>query len=601
MEGLSRSEPSDSRGFTQDTGLLVNDGSKQTSTYQLLSTSTESGKHFYRYVVWCALLASLNSVLLGYDIGIMSGAVLFIKEDLKIHELQEEVLVGSLNLISLVGGVLAGRLSDSIGRKKTMAIASVIFFLGAGVMGLAPNFGILLGGRIVAGIGVGFGLMIAPVYTAELAPAASRGALVSFPEIFINVGILLGYIVSYLLSGLSAGLSWRLMLGAGCIPAIVLAVGVLFMPESPRWLVMQSRIPEAEVVLLKTSRSKQEADERLADIMAAAKLNQQAGKSQGEGVWNELLWPVPSVRRMVIVALGIQFFQQASGIDALVYYSPAVFNQAGITSKAGVLGTTVAVGFTKTAFILVATSLLDKVGRRPLLLASSVGMAASLATVALGFVFYDSSMDPSKHRHLPVQSTAKSPGGSSDVALALIITAICVFMASFSVGFGPINMVLNSEVFPLRLRAQAVSLGLLVNRLVSGTIGLTFLSISEALSLAGTFFLFAGIAAASVVFIYFLVPETKGKSLEEIAGMFEREGMLAGSPELVELSSSAAVAGGQSFKYEDVGSAPHEHLEVEGSHEEGGGRLGQQGMYDEESHKKLLAKVKLIAAKQGNV
>ncbi|EFJ20158.1 hypothetical protein SELMODRAFT_109547 [Selaginella moellendorffii] len=580
MEGLSRSEPSDSRGFTQDTGLLVNDGSKQTSTYQLLSTSTESGKHFYRYVVWCALLASLNSVLLGYDIGIMSGAVLFIKEDLKIHELQEEVLVGSLNLISLVGGVLAGRLSDSIGRKKTMAIASVIFFLGAGVMGLAPNFGILLGGRIVAGIGVGFGLMIAPVYTAELAPAASRGALVSFPEIFINVGILLGYIVSYLLSGLSAGLSWRLMLGAGCIPAIVLAVGVLFMPESPRWLVMQSRIPEAEVVLLKTSRSKQEADERLADIMAAAKLNQQAGKSQGEGVWNELLWPVPSVRRMVIVALGIQFFQQASGIDALVYYSPAVFNQAGITSKAGVLGTTVAVGFTKTAFILVATSLLDKVGRRPLLLASSVGMAASLATVALGFVFYDR---------------------SSDVALALIITAICVFMASFSVGFGPINMVLNSEVFPLRLRAQAVSLGLLVNRLVSGTIGLTFLSISEALSLAGTFFLFAGIAAASVVFIYFLVPETKGKSLEEIAGMFEREGMLAGSPELVELSSSAAVAGGQSFKYEDVGSAPHEHLEVEGSHEEGGGRLGQQGMYDEESHKKLLAKVKLIAAKQGNV
>ncbi|XP_002984640.2 probable polyol transporter 4 [Selaginella moellendorffii] len=131
----------------------------------------------------------------------MSGAVLFIKEDLKIHELQEEVPVGSLNLISLVDGVLAGRLSDSIGRKKTMAIASVIFFLGAGVMGLTPNFGILLGGRIVAGIGVGFGLMIAPVYTAELAPAASRGALVSFPETFINLGILLGYIVSYLLSG----------------------------------------------------------------------------------------------------------------------------------------------------------------------------------------------------------------------------------------------------------------------------------------------------------------------------------------------------------------------------------------------------------------
>lgn len=223
-----------------------------------------------RYALACALLASLNSTLLGYDIGVIAGAILFIKEDLGISEVQEELLVGSLNIVSLIGAACAGRIADAVGRRWTMAIAALFFLVGAGIMGVAPRFSLLMVGRLLEGIGVGFALMIAPVYTAELAPASSRGSLVSLPEIFINIGILLGYMISYFFSGLPASISWRLMLGVGMLPALVLAFGVLLMPESPRWLVMQNRIREAEIVLQRTSNDEAEASIRLQEIMDAA-------------------------------------------------------------------------------------------------------------------------------------------------------------------------------------------------------------------------------------------------------------------------------------------------------------------------------------------
>ncbi|KAJ7558754.1 hypothetical protein O6H91_04G054300 [Diphasiastrum complanatum] len=602
---------------------------KQSSKYELLSSSKKASGRFNKYVVACALLASLNSSLLGYDVGVMSGAVLFIKEDLGIHELQEEVLIGSLNLISLVGGIIAGRLSDSLGRRKTMAIASLIFLIGAAVMGLAPGFSILLVGRLIAGIGVGFGLMIAPVYTAELSPASSRGALVSLPEIFINFGILLGYVASYALSGLPARINWRLMLGLGTAPAIVLAMGVLFMPESPRWLVLQGRIEEAERILIKTSGDKEEADLRLVDIMIAAGLspsnhsNIQEGldhaavtntgsisigdlersdskpiqkKRHGENVWRELLCPNSAVRRMLIVALGIQFFQQSSGIDALVYYSPSVFNEAGISSKAGLLGATVAVGFAKTAFILVATRWLDRIGRRPLLLISSLGMTASLATLASGFLFLDvkSTRDSDE---LPIQVRVEH---STGIAAILAILAICSFVSFFSIGMGPVCWVLTSEIFPLKLRAQAMSLGIVVNRLASSTVAFTFLSISDAITPAGTFFLFAGIAAVSVVFIYCIIPETKGKTLEEIVSFFSKEPEKHPISPLIEMGEASfrETLDGTRGEADDVKLLQENadlHLLTSGH----GGEL--TFLKHGSSKEKLLAKVKLIAKQQSTL
>ncbi|RWR96881.1 putative polyol transporter 1 [Cinnamomum micranthum f. kanehirae] len=227
-----------------------------------------------KFAFTCSILASMTSVLLGYDIGVMSGAMLFIKDDLKLDDTKVEVLMGILGLYSLIGSAAAGRTSDWIGRRYTIVLAAAIFFIGALMMGFATNFAFLMVGRFVAGIGVGYALMIAPVYTAELSPASTRGFLTSFPEVFINGGILLGYVSNIAFAGLPNHINWRLMLGVGAIPSVILAISVLTMPESPRWLVMQGRLGEAKQVLDKTSESKQEAEIRLSDIKDAVGIPQ---------------------------------------------------------------------------------------------------------------------------------------------------------------------------------------------------------------------------------------------------------------------------------------------------------------------------------------
>jgi sugar porter (SP) family MFS transporter len=407
----------------------------------------------------------------------MSGAQIFMKKDLKINDTQIELLAGIINIFSLVGSLAAGRTSDWIGRQYTMVLAAIIFFAGALIMGLAPGYAVLMVGRFVAGVGVGYALMIAPVYTAEVAPTSARGLLTSFPEVFINTGVLLGYISNYAFHSLPVHISWRAMFLAGAVPPVFLAVGVLAMPESPRWLVMQGRISDARRVLQKTSDSPEEAVERLADIMGAmgipegiaddsdevvAIVRKNKG-NHGEGVLRDLLLrPTPPVRRILIACLGLQFFQQASGIDSVVLYSPHVFEKAGIKSDANSIGASISVGATKTLFILVATFFLDRVGRRPLL----------------------------------------------------------AFVASFSIGMGPIAWVYSSEIFPLRLRAQGCALGTAMNRIMSGAITMSFYSLSNKITLAGSFYLYASIAAAGWVFMFCFLPETRGRSLENTEVLF---------------------------------------------------------------------------------
>ncbi|MQL83363.1 hypothetical protein Taro_015856 [Colocasia esculenta] len=468
-----------------------------------------------KFAVACATLASMTSILLGYDIGVMSGAVIFIKDDLKISDTQIEVLVGILNLYSLVGSAAAGRTSDWIGRRYTIVFAAAIFFVGALLMGFATNYAFLMVGRFVAGIGVGYALMIAPVYTAEVSPASSRGFLTSFPEVFINAGILLGYVSNYAFARLPENLGWRLMLGVGAIPSVFLALGVLAMPESPRWLVMQGRLGDAKRVLNRISDTPEEADLRLADIKAAAGIPESSTddfvavpkRSHGEGVWKELLvTPTPTVRRILIAAVGIHFFQQASGIDSVVLYSPRVFEQAGIKKKSSLLGTTVAVGFTKTTFILVATFLLDRIGRRPLLLSSTGGMIASLAMLGFGLTMVNN-----------------HPGVKLEWAVAMCIASILAYVAFFSIGLGPITWVYSSEIFPLRLRAQGASIGVAVNRVTSGVLTMTFISLYKKITIGGAFFLYGGIAALAWIFFYTFLPETRGKTLEEVEELFVKK------------------------------------------------------------------------------
>ncbi|MBA0672370.1 hypothetical protein Goklo_028973, partial [Gossypium klotzschianum] len=245
-----------------------------------------------KYVVACAIFASLNSVLLGYDVGVMSGAIIFIQQDLKITETQQEILVGILSILSLLGSLAGGKISDTIGRKWTIALACIVFQSGAAIMALAPSYQILMIGRLLAGIGIGFGIMIAPVYIAEISPSIARGSLTSFPEIFINLGILLGYISNYVFSGIPVHLNWRIMLGVGIAPSVFLGFALFIIPESPRWLVMQNRIEEARTVLLKTYDNTKEVDERLAEIQMAARIAN-ADKYKEKAVWLEILNPSP--------------------------------------------------------------------------------------------------------------------------------------------------------------------------------------------------------------------------------------------------------------------------------------------------------------------
>ncbi|KAG6474070.1 hypothetical protein ZIOFF_067994 [Zingiber officinale] len=469
-----------------------------------------------RFAIACALLASTTSIILGYDIGVMSGAAIFIKKDFNLDDNKMQILLGILNVYSLVGSYAAGFTSDWIGRRYTIVLAAGIFFAGALLMGFATGYTFLMVGRFVAGIGVGYALMIAPVYTAELSPASSRGFLTSLPEVFINVGILLGYVSNYAFSNLRTSLGWRFMLGVGAVPSVFLAAGVLAMPESPRWLVMRGRLREARRVLERTSDSPEEALLRLQEIKVAAGIPADcddddyvvpkgAGKRSGgpgteKSVWKDLLLrPTPKVRRAMLTAVGIHFFQQASGIDSVVLYSPRVFEKAGIRQEKKLLATTVAVGFVKTLFILVATFLLDRVGRRPLLLASTGGMVVSVLGLGLGLTLVDH--------------------GRKE-AVTLCIVAILFYVAFFSIGMGPIAWVYGSEILPLRLRAQGASIAVAVNRLTSGLITMTFISLYNAITLGGSFFLYGGVTVIAWVFFFTCLPETRGRTLEEIDDLF---------------------------------------------------------------------------------
>ncbi|XP_073046348.1 polyol transporter 5-like [Primulina eburnea] len=464
-----------------------------------------------RYALACSLLASMTSILLGYDIGVMSGAIIYIRKTIPMTDVQKEVIMGILNLYSLLGSAAAGRTSDWIGRRYTIIFAGAIFFAGALLMGFATNYSFLMAGRFVAGIGVGYALMIAPVYTAEVAPASSRGFLTSFPEVFINFGILLGYVSNYGFSKLPTDLGWRFMLGVGAIPSVFIAAAVFAMPESPRWLVMQGRLGDAKRVLDKTSDSLEESKLRLEDIKQAAGIPDSCNedivsvpkRNHGEGVWRELLLhPTPAVRHILICGLGIHFFQQASGIDSVVLYSPDIFEKAGIKKDTDKLLATMAVGFTKTMFILVATFTLDKTGRRPLLLSSVAGMILSLVGLATGLTIIANT----DHKMI--------------WAIALCVGSVLAYVALFSIGMGPITWVYTSEIFPLRLRAQGCSMAVAANRVTSGIISMTFLSLSNAVTIGGAFFLYAGIACVAWVFFYSLLPETRGKTLEEMESSF---------------------------------------------------------------------------------
>ncbi|KAG2408715.1 polyol transporter [Vigna angularis] len=509
-DGGRGSFPPSNQPTMVDAGSVLTEPIKFLTTEEAKGGSEDQTTTFNKYAFACAIVASMVSIISGYDTGVMSGAMIFIKDDIGISDTQQEVLAGILNLCALAGSLAAGRTSDYIGRRYTILLASVLFMLGAILMGYGPNYAILMVGRCVGGVGVGFALMIGPVYSAEISSASSRGFLTSLPELCIGIGILLGYVSNFFLGKLTLKLGWRLMLGVAALPSLALALVILAMPESPRWLVMQGRLEGAKKVLLKVSNTTQEAELRFSEIKVAVGFDETCGKvpekSQGEGVWKELLVrPTPEVRWMLIAAVGIHFFEHATGIEAVMLYSPRIFKKAGVRSKDKLLLATVGIGLTKIIFLLMALFLLDKVGRRRLLQISTGGMICGLTLLGFSLTMVDES--------------------SKKVlwALSLSIAATYAYVAFFNIGLGPVTWVYSTEIFPLKLRAQGASIGVAVNRTMNAVVSMSFLSVSKAFTIGGSFFMFAGVSVLAWFFFYFFLPETKGVPLEDMEMVFSKK------------------------------------------------------------------------------
>jgi SP family galactose:H+ symporter-like MFS transporter len=431
-------------------------------------------------------------LLFGYDQGVISGALGGIERHFSLSSILIEVVTSWVTLGALGGSLLGGYLADHYGRKKAVLIAGLLFMTGALLQAFAPNVFLLVVGRLVVGFGVGVAAVAAPLYGAELAPAAHRGRFVSAYQLAITIGIFLAYLVN---AGLAASDSWRWMLGISVVPGILLlAVGALGV-ESPRWLAKMGRRDEARAVLARIAPDT-DADARLASIEHT--LDEEAGSAS----WGEVF--DPSCRKPLMIALGLAIFQQITGINAIIYYANQIFASAGFsTPEAQTTATTWAVGGVNVAATFIAIAFIDKLGRRPLLLAGLVGMGLALLTVGIAFL------------SIEAQPAGAASAGPSAAGIVTLI-ALVVFIISFAFSLGPVVWTVINEVFPGRVRGRAVAVATAVNWGAAFLVSQFFLTLIDAIGTSATFWLFAFFCLAGWIWVFRTVPETKGRSLEEI-------------------------------------------------------------------------------------
>lgn len=451
----------------------------------------DSGERPVPYVYLLTAIASLNSANLGFDIGVMSGAASYVQEAWDLSDPQLEILIGILNGCAIAGAMIAHVIVDRLGRRKTFMATCAVFVVGVAGMALSPSYEVLLTMRVVTGVGVGMGLSIDPVYIAEVAPKKFRGALVTWSEISINVGILIGFVVSFLFRNRSASVAWRYMLGCGIFaPTLLLILTIFVMPESPRWLVANGKEQEARKVLNKLTHPWEDRAAIVRDIHETVVAEQSAIAS-----WYTVFHPpTVALRRALLTGVGVAIAQQIMAEESLLFYFPTILHDEMEVGRTVVFYALIAMGFLKTICIIISACFLDTRGRRPMLLISVAGMAASLAGIALSFEL-------------------DSPWGT--------VTGIWTYMGCFSLGIGPVCWLLASEVFPLSVRAKGMALATVSNRMFSTIIASSFVSWYKTMGLANYFWFFATVACCVWLAIFLYVPETKGKSLEEMRSVFE--------------------------------------------------------------------------------
>jgi sugar porter (SP) family MFS transporter len=435
------------------------------------------------FVYTAAAFAALGGLLFGYDTGVISGAVLFLKGDFALSTFALEVVVSGVLVGAAFGSFVGGHLADLYGRRRLLLVTAGIFTAGALLCGAALSVPMLLAGRIVVGLGIGLASGTVPVYISEVSPAEARGWQVSLFQLAITIGIVAAYIVDYALAPIDG---WRWMFGLSAVPALVFAGGMWFLPETPRWLLKSGRRPAALDVLTKIRGSSAAIDEEFCEIENSLAHAQERGRMRD--VLN------PTVRPALIVGVGLAIFQQVTGINTVIYYAPIIIQSAGISTAAGAILATVGIGVVNVAMTVVSMWLLDRTGRRPLLLVGIAGMAASLG--ALGLVF----------RH------ASSGGASATLAVA----SMMVYVAAFAISLGPVFWLLIAEIYPLRIRSSAEGVAAAFNWTANLVVSLTFLTLVHALGATATFWLYGVLSIAAWMFAYIYVPETKGRTLEEI-------------------------------------------------------------------------------------
>ena len=430
-----------------------------------------------------AAIAALGGILFGFDTGVISGALLFIKKAWSLGATGQEFIVSAVLIGAMLGSGLSGRLADRLGRRTVIIITAGIFVIGSLLAAMAPSVRFLIAARIIIGIAIGMASFCVPLYISEVAPAGKRGALVSLNQLAITIGILCSYFVDDIFAG-TAG-TWRNMFLVGVVPALILGLGMVFLPRTPRWLMIKGKSDEATGVLKKINPG-ENVDKEILEIKES--LTEEKG-----GGLSELA--VPWLRTPLLIGIGIMFFQQITGINTVIYYAPTIFQMSGFTSNTAAIAATMGVGALNVIMTVVAIFVIDKVGRKPLLSIGLAGMVIALGT--LGFAFKEQAL-------------------LGDALKWVSVGSLLLYIASFAISLGPIAWLIISEIYPLKIRGVAMSIATFSNWLFNFIIAITFLSLVQALGAATAFWIYASLGIAGWFFCFFFVPETKGRTLEEI-------------------------------------------------------------------------------------
>jgi len=437
------------------------------------------------YVIFVTVIAAIGGLLFGFDTAIVAGATRYLKDQFALTSIQEGWAVSVVLIGCMFGAGISGTISDRIGRKRFMLFSAVLFLVSAVGCALPRTMAEFVIFRFIGGLGIGSASILAPLYISEIAPARIRGALVSVNQLAIVTGILLAYFVNWAFAGVGPS-NWRWMYAAGALPSVIFFFLLLRVPESPRWLVKQGRESEALGVLSRVN---------TADLAAAEVSSIKEALAMEKGSLAELF--NRGFRRALLIAVVLAILQQITGINAVLYYAPRIFERAGFT-RMSAIGQSTIVGFVNILFTIVAIALVDRVGRKPLLLTAAGGMGISLLLLGAAF---------------------KSEAFSGPLILGLIL----LYIAFFAMAMGPIVWVVMAEIFPTRMRGSAMAIATVILWVSDFAVTLSFPVIADRLNESTAFWLYAAMCAVDFVFMLAFLPETKGKTLEEIETRWLRE------------------------------------------------------------------------------